>query len=79
MSGEYSARVHEARTNIRDVISGIIGQDERKRSLAIERLPAAVDALNKAWDELTDCLVRQRDTRGEELLSVLDELAEARK
>jgi hypothetical protein len=40
---------------------------------------AAVNDLNKAWDELTDCLVRQREERDRQILSLIDELAEAKK
>lgn len=38
----------------------------------------AVDELNKAWDRLTDALVRQRDERDEQIRRLLDELAERR-
>ena len=38
-----------------------------------------VDALNKAWDELTDALVRQRAERDRQILSLIDQLAEAKK
>ena len=38
-----------------------------------------VDDLNKAWDNLTDALVRQREERNLQILRLLDELSEAKK
>lgn len=42
-------------------------------------MAGAIDDLNKAWDELTDCLVRQREERDRQILKLIDELAEAKK
>lgn len=39
----------------------------------------ALDSLNKAWDELTDALVRQRDERDKQIARLMNELAEAKK
>lgn len=36
----------------------------------------AIDELNKAWDELTDALVRQRSERDRLIVELLNELAE---
>jgi hypothetical protein len=36
----------------------------------------AVDLLNKAWDELTDALVRQREERDKVITRLINELAE---
>lgn len=75
----YSRHVGEAKARVTDAICMIVSSDEKKHQRGIELLPGAVDDLNKAWDELTDCLVRQRDARGIEVMSLLDQLAEARK
>lgn len=42
-------------------------------------LAVRVDDLNRAWDELTDCLMRQRDVRDAEIRRLLDEIAELNK
>ncbi len=39
----------------------------------------AFDELNAAWDALTDALVRQRAIRDKQILSLLDQLAEAKR
>ncbi len=36
----------------------------------------AFDCLNKAWDDLTDALVRQREERDKAIRRLMDELAE---
>jgi hypothetical protein len=38
-----------------------------------------VDDLNKAWDELTDHLVRQRDARDATISHLLDQIAHLKK
>lgn len=43
-----------------------------------DEMASAIDGLNKAWEALTDALVRQRDERGAEVLRLLDALAEAK-
>ena len=42
-------------------------------------MAGALDALNLAWDELTNALVRQRQERDRQITRLIDELAEARK
>lgn len=46
---------------------------------AVDHMATALDDLNKAWDALTDCLVRQREERDEQICRLIDELAEAKK
>jgi hypothetical protein len=46
---------------------------------ALPHLASAIDTLNEKWDELTDCLVRQRQERDEQIRRLIDELAEAKK
>lgn len=76
---DYYRYVHEAKHSVTEAICLIVCSDEKKHERGLELLPGAVDRLNKAWDELTDCLVRQRNERGEEVLRLLDLLAEAKK
>lgn len=45
----------------------------------LSELASSIDELNKAWDSLTDALVRQRDERGEQVLRLMNDLAEAKK
>jgi len=42
-------------------------------------LANAVDDLNKAWDALSDCLVRQVEARDVEIRSLLNKIAELNK
>lgn len=45
----------------------------------LDGIASLIDQLNKAWDELTDCLVRQCKERDDQILRLIDELAEAKK
>ena len=42
----------------------------------VDRMASALDVLNKAWDELTDALVAHREERGEEVLRLLNKIAD---
>jgi hypothetical protein len=42
-------------------------------------IATAIDELNAAWDELTDCLVRQVEARDAEIRSLLNKIAELNK
>ncbi len=75
----YDRHVSDAKMRVTEVICMVVSSDEKKHERGIELLPGAVDDLNKAWDALTDCLVRQRIARGDEVLRLLDQLAEAKK
>ncbi len=76
---DYDQRVFSAKNEITQLICSLVSDDERKHRFAVEMLPGAIDNLNKAWDDLTNCLVRQRIERGDEVLRLLDKLAEAKK
>jgi hypothetical protein len=45
---------------------------------ALMWVTGALDTLNKAWDQLTDALVRQRDERDDQIRRLINELAERR-
>lgn len=42
-------------------------------------IATAIDELNAAWDELTDCLVRQVEARDTEIRALLNKIAELNK
>lgn len=46
---------------------------------SLDEMAGALDALNTAWDKLTDALIRQRDERDKLVQKLLNELAEANK
>ncbi len=77
--GEYDRHVADAKQQVTQVVCGVVSDDERKHRFGVEQLPGAIDHLNKAWDELTNCLVRQVQERDREIRSLLDQLAEAKK
>ena len=45
----------------------------------MDGIAAALDALNEAWDRLTDALVRQRDERDRIIRDLINQLAEEKK
>lgn len=49
---------------------------DSKGSVDTDGLARAIDELNKAWDGLTDVLVRQRKERDRVIRHLIDELAE---
>lgn len=54
--------------------------DKVKEDLTdLQDLANAIDELNNKWDELTNCLIRQRDERDIKISSLINELAEAKK
>jgi hypothetical protein len=76
---DYDRRVSDAKQEVTRLICSIVSSDEKKHEYGVENLPGAIDNLNKAWDALTDCLVRQRTERDREIVSLLNQLAEAKK
>jgi hypothetical protein len=72
----YDLRVSDAK---RAVISCVCRLNDPKDHNAVPHMESAVDDLNAAWDALTDALVRQRDELGEQVLRLINELAEAKK
>jgi hypothetical protein len=75
----YDEGVFRAREEMTKLLVVLVSGDTRKRDYAIEQLPDAVECLNRAWDELTNCLVRQRRERDEQISRLMSELAEAKK
>lgn len=73
MSG-YQDRVNDCKSAVTKQICQIAAGHGDIMDLA-----SYIDNLNKAWDELTDCLVRQRDTRDAQIFRLMNELAEAKK
>lgn len=70
----YDARLFEAKHRAtRTLCAAISGKAD------LTEVGSAIDDLNKAWDELTDALVRQRKERDLQIIRLIDELAEARK
>ena len=74
MSENYDREVWDAKDGATKTLLGL-----GSGKVTIEDMGHAVDRLNKAWDDLTNCLVRQRDERSSEVLRLLDELAEAKR
>jgi len=46
---------------------------------AFDELASAFDDLNKAWNGVTDALMRQRTVRDEEIVRLLNQIAEMRR
>ncbi len=73
--GGYDLRLSDAKA----ACTRCLLQASKDSKFDLSNLASAIDHLNKMWDELTDCLVRQREERGEQILALMDELAEAKK
>lgn len=69
----YDGAVHREKNAFTNFLMDTKEDDPKWRNLAANR----VDALNAAWDELTDALVRQRDERDRLISRLLNDLAEA--
>lgn len=67
----FDAKDHVTRT--------LCDLQRQSKDADVSALASAIDNLNKAWDALTDCLIRQRDERDEQIIRLIDELAEAKK
>lgn len=76
--GGYDAQVHIAKSVVTKAVLNMENKEERVRTDMLE-MGMAVDDLNKAWDELTTCLVRQREERDRIITGLINELAEAKK
>lgn len=72
-------RVYDAKHEVTRQLCNVISSDEQKHRYGIDQLPGAIDALNKAWDDMTTALVRQREERDRQIIRLINELAEARK
>ncbi len=67
----WDLRVSDAKSHVTTMLCRTV-EDPR----LIHDLAGAIDNLNKAWDELTDALVRQREERDRVIRRLIDELAE---
>lgn len=72
----YDARLRAAKDAVTSMLCNLASKDTKFTLLDLGR---TVDDLNKAWDELTDCLVRQRTERDAQIRRLIDDLAESRK
>lgn len=76
MPRDYDRNLSDAKANVTRLV---IAAADPKNVTARDNLPGAVDELNKAWDALTDCLVRQRDELQERVLDLINDVAELKK
>ncbi len=74
--GDYDLRVSDAKRYATQCVCRL---SDPKSADAATNMAAALDDLNVAWDALTDCLVRQRDELGKQVLRLIHELAEAKR
>jgi hypothetical protein len=74
---DYELRLQHAKTAVTNAVMRAVSKDPPPD--AVMTLAGAIDDLNKAWDNLTDCLCRQRDFRDQEISRLMSELAEAKK
>jgi hypothetical protein len=72
----YDRRLSDAKQAVITMLCNL--QDPNTKFTHMD-LARTIEDLNKAWDELTDALVRQRDERGAEVLRLLDQLAESKR
>lgn len=77
MSANYDRQLWGAKAHAIQVLCQL--HNSKQFPDAATHMATAIDDLNKAWDELTDCLIRQRDERDMKILALIDELAESRK
>jgi hypothetical protein len=73
----YDLDLSYAKTAVTNAIARAASKDPPPD--AVMSIAGAIDNLNKAWDNLTDCLCRQRDLRDKEISRLMSELAEATK
>lgn len=73
---DYDALLNHAKRAVTEAIADLARDKPR---LTIQDLATRIDDLNRAWDELTDALVRQRATLGETIDDLHRRLAEAKR
>lgn len=71
----YDTQLRGAKDAVTNTLLKLISKDPGPWTL--QDLAARIDDLNKAWDELTDALVRQRETRDRFISELVNRLAEA--
>lgn len=78
----YDRRVLDAKAAATRAACVLVRNDQNGKPVcdgeAAHQMAAALDGLNTAWDELTACLVRQREERDEQISRLMSELAEAK-
>jgi hypothetical protein len=67
---KYDLRLSDAKQRVTRVLCSNGGNPD------IADIASAIDELNKAWDELTDALCRQREERDKLITSLLNQLSE---
>lgn len=72
---DYDGSLRAAKTNMEKTTLAVARKDANVGASEIDQ---AVSGLNKAWDELTCALIRQRDERDAMIRRLLDELAEGK-
>ena len=73
MSQDYDAVLRGAKKRVTQLLC------QKEAGGHILELGGAIDDLNKAWDELSDCLVRQVEARDTEIRVLLNRIAELNK
>ncbi len=80
MARTYDREVFDAKDYATQCLLRLTRLDTKGRPLgSVDEMADALDLLNKAWDALLDCIVRQREERDRQILMLIDELAEAKK
>jgi hypothetical protein len=75
MVSRYDVRMSDAKQAVTKALCGLAAGNP---GLDVGGLATAIDNLNRAWDQLTDALVRQRDERDEQIGRLMNEVAERR-
>jgi hypothetical protein len=79
----YDLMLSDAKAALLEAVAHLGRNDRQNKPLcdgeAERQVACAVDELNKAWDRLTDALIRQRDERDRQIVRLINELAEARR
>lgn len=79
----YDLLLSDAKANATKAVVNLVKNGRDGKPLcdadAASWAATAMDDLNKAWDQLTDALVRQRTERDDQIRRLIDELAERRK
>ena len=75
MAMNYDLMLSDAKRHVTETLI----RSQRDENANLSDLASAIDGLNSAWDKLTDALVRQRDELEKQVLSLIRDLAEAKK
>jgi hypothetical protein len=80
----YDRLVYDTRDRMRQLLVRLTNDTDKAGKPVCDRwypeqIVNAFEEHYKAWDELTNCLIRQREERDEQIRRLIDELAEAKK